>query len=342
MNSISGDEIFMRRAMELATLGTGSVSPNPLVGSVIVHENNIIGEGYHRRFGEAHAEVNAINAVIEKDKLKESTVYVNLEPCAHYGKTPPCSDLLIKWAVKRVVVANTDPNPKVSGKGLEKLSDAGIEVSVGVLEEEGRELNRRFFCSFNNKRPYIILKWAETIDGFIARENYDSKWISNKFSRQLVHKWRSEEDAIMVGKNTAKYDNPGLTVRDWSGRNPVRIVIDHHLALERNLSVFDSSVPTLCYNLIKNADDGISYISLPEDNFLTLMLEDLIKKGINSVIVEGGSKTLQEFIDHNLWDEGRVFISNQKFGKGIAAPDLRGLTVEELIQGDRLLIYKNK
>ena len=341
MNSKFEDESYMRRAIELASLGAGFVSPNPMVGCVIVHENKIIGEGWHERLGEGHAEVNAINSVSKKNKLKESTVYVSLEPCAHHGKTPPCADLLVKHKVRRVVISNTDPNPKVAGKGIKKLEDAGIAVTTGVLSQMGKELNKRFFCSFKNNRPYIILKWAETSDGFIARENYDSKWISNEYSRQLVHKWRSEEGSILVGKNTAKYDNPSLTVRDWSGRNPVRVVVDHKLVLNRNLHLFDSTTPTICYNLTKDTQEGVTYVALPEDDFMNAMLKDLNNRGINSLIVEGGSRTLQEFLDKNLWDEARVFISKQRFEKGISAPSIKGLAKEEIIQGDKLLVYKN-
>lgn len=341
MKALSKDEIFMTRAMELAKLGIGSVSPNPLVGCVVVCDDQIIGEGWHQEYGKAHAEVNAINSVKDKDKLKESTVYVNLEPCSHFGKTPPCADLLVKCEIKRVVVANTDPNPKVSGRGLRRLRDANIQVDTGVLAEQGKELNKRFFSSIVKGRPYVILKWAETSDGFIAREDYDSKWISNEFSRQLVHKWRAEEGAILVGKNTAKYDNPSLTVRDWNGKNPIRIIIDHELTLEQKLNLFDQSVPTICYNSIKDFENGVSYVSLPDEEFLQSLLIDVNKRGINSVIIEGGAKTLADFIEQNLWDEARVFISKQNFETGISAPSIRGVAEEEIIHTDRLLIYKN-
>ncbi len=233
------DELFMQRAIELAQLGIGAVSPNPRVGCLVVHDNKIIGEGWHQKFGEAHAEVNAINSVKDLSLLKESTIYVNLEPCSHEGKTPPCSDLLIKHQVKKVVIANTDTNPLVAGRGVEKLKKAGIAIMTGVLEKEGRELNRRFFTFMEKKRPYIILKWAQTSDGFIAQKNFESKWITNELSRQLVHRWRSEEDAVLVGTRTASHDNPSLTVRDWSGRNPTRIVIDRFLRLNDKLQLFD-------------------------------------------------------------------------------------------------------
>ena len=246
----------MRRALELAENGRGQVSPNPLVGCVIEHHGKIIGEGWHQKYGEAHAEVNAVNSVKDKSLLKEACVYVSLEPCAHFGKTPPCADLLVENQVKKVVICNTDPNPLVAGKGIVKLREAGIEVETGILEKEGLELNKRFFHYLEKKRPYIILKWAETADGFIARKNFDSKWISNTLSRKLVHKWRTEEDAILVGTNTALYDNPQLNARDWTGNNPVRIVIDRHLKLPADLHLFDEQIPTICYNLIKNRNSG--------------------------------------------------------------------------------------
>jgi diaminohydroxyphosphoribosylaminopyrimidine deaminase/5-amino-6-(5-phosphoribosylamino)uracil reductase len=223
----------MSRALELARLGFGKVSPNPMVGCIIVCEGKIIGEGFHQQYGGPHAEVNAIHSVKDKTLLKQSTVYVTLEPCAHYGKTPPCAKLLVEHLVKKVIISNVDPNPLVSGKGIEILRSAGIEVETGLLEQEGLELNKRFFKSIRENAPYIILKWAQTADGFIARDDFDSKWISNKISRKLVHKWRSEEDAILVGKNTAKYDNPTLNVRDWVGKDPLRIVIDHELVLDQ-------------------------------------------------------------------------------------------------------------
>jgi diaminohydroxyphosphoribosylaminopyrimidine deaminase / 5-amino-6-(5-phosphoribosylamino)uracil reductase len=243
--------LFMQRALDLAALGRGTVSPNPMVGCVIVHQNKIIGEGYHQQYGGAHAEPNAINSVRDKDLLSQSTLYVTLEPCAHWGKTPPCANLLIEMKVRKVVIATKDANPEVGGKGIYLLKEAGIEVITGVLEDQARELNKRFFTSMEKQRPYVILKWAQTRDGFIARENFDSKWISNSYSRQLVHKWRSEEDAIMVGTQTARYDNPMLNVRDWTGRNPLRIVLDRHMSLKSELHLFDGSQPTLRYNQVR-------------------------------------------------------------------------------------------
>jgi diaminohydroxyphosphoribosylaminopyrimidine deaminase/5-amino-6-(5-phosphoribosylamino)uracil reductase len=328
----------MLRAMELAQLGVGFVSPNPRVGCVIVHEGNIIGEGWHQKYGEAHAEVNAVQAVENKALLKESIAYVNLEPCSHVGKTPPCADLLIQHQVKKVVIANQDTNPLVAGEGIKKLREAGIEVVTGVLEREGRELNKRFFTSVEKQRPYIILKWAQTADGFIAHTNYESKWISHEHSRQLVHKWRSEEDAVLVGTRTAAHDNPSLSVREWTGRNPVRIVIDRFLRLPDSLRLFDQSQKTICYNLLKHeGHQNNLYIRLDEAHFIQALVQDLGKQNIQSVIVEGGAQTLQLFIDAGLWDEARVFTSSRHFKEGIAAPALNAhCLLRQAMIGDEL------
>jgi len=336
------DEKFMQRALQLAGLGRGSVSPNPMVGCVIVHGDMIIGEGWHRKYGGPHAEVNAIAEVANKDLLQQSTVYVSLEPCSHFGKTPPCADLLIKYRVRRVVVANVDPNPIVAGNGIARLRAAGIDVTEGIFRAEGRDLNRRFFVFMEQKRPYIILKWAQTSDGFIARENFDSKWISNAYSRMLVHRWRSEEDGIMVGTRTALQDDPQLNVRDWSGRNPVRIVVDRSLKLPANLKVFDGSSTTICYNLKKNQmSSGVEFVKLPIENFIEEMLKDLYQRKIQSLIVEGGTQLLHAFLDARCWDEARVFYSSAMFGKGIAAPKMDGKPVQhQSIGGDTLRIYQ--
>lgn len=336
------DEIFMQRGLELAVLGAGRVSPNPMVGSVIVHCNRIIGEGWHQRYGGPHAEVNAVNNVSDKTLLKKSTVYVTLEPCSHFGKTPPCSDMLIEHAVKKVVVANLDTNPVVKGGGLHKLRAAGIEVVSGILDKKGRELNKRFFTFVEKKRPYIILKWAETGDGFIARKNFDSKWISDEFSRQLVHKMRAHEDAVLVGMRTAQLDNPQLSVRDWTGRNPIRIVIDRFLRLDEKLHVFDGTQNTLVYNILKHEEfKKFSLIRLDEENFLTHLVHDLYKRNIQSVIVEGGAQTLQAFISAGLWDEACVFVSPENFQDGLKAPSIAGVVESHVrIQKDWLRILK--
>ncbi len=340
---MTSDELFMLRALELAKLGIGQVSSNPRVGCVIVHDDKIIGEGWHKKFGEAHAEVNAIDSVENKSLLKESTVYVNLEPCSHFGKTPPCVYLLIKNQVKKVVIANIDTNPLVGGNGIKKLKDAGIEVVTNVLEMEGRELNKRFFTFIEKQRPYIILKWAQTADGFIAQKNFESKWISNELSRQFVHRWRSEEDAVLVGTRTASHDNPYLTVREWSGRNPIRIVIDRFLRLNSHLHLFDKKIKTICYNVLKHEEhENLIFVRLDENNFVNDLIHDLHKQRIESVIIEGGAQTLQLFIEAKLWDEARIFTSSRSFGDGIAAPKIHGaLSSSRFIQNDRLEIFSS-
>jgi diaminohydroxyphosphoribosylaminopyrimidine deaminase/5-amino-6-(5-phosphoribosylamino)uracil reductase len=340
---LNEDELYMLRALELAILGMGQVSPNPLVGCVIVHEGKIIGEGWHKKFGEAHAEVNAVNSVRHKTLLRESTVYVTLEPCSHFGKTPPCADMLVRKQVKKVVIANVDSNPIVSGKGIEKLRAGGINVTTGVLEAQACEMNRRFFTFVEKKRPYIILKWAQTSDGFIGRENYDSKWISDEFSRQLVHKWRSEEDAILVGSNTAQHDDPSLNVRLWTGRNPVRIVIDRFLKLPPSLKIFDQSQQTICYNVFRSEQkNNLELVKVSENNFITDLLTDLYNRKIQSVVIEGGEQILNAFIKTDLWDEARVFTAPATFEKGISAPEIKtGFQGEESLSTDTLRIFRN-
>lgn len=337
------DERYMRRALDLAALGQGNVSPNPMVGCVIVHQDRIIGEGYHMAYGGPHAEPNAIHAVKDSSLLSESTVYVTLEPCSHWGKTPPCADLLIEKNIKKVVIAAVDSNPLVGGKGIKKLQEAGIEVIQGVLEKEALEQNRRFFTFINQKRPYVILKWAETQDGFVARENFDSKWISNPYSRQLVHKWRSEEDAIMVGTLTAKYDNPKLNVREWTGKNPIRVIIDRNLSLEKTLHLFDKSQPTLCYNQIESrSESNLDHVALNEGFDMEDVFKDLLGRKIQSIFIEGGARILNNLISKNLWDEARVFTGPVSFGSGIEAPVIKGLPYQETtIMGDKLKIYRN-
>lgn len=335
------DELFMQRALELAKLGLGQVSPNPLVGCVIVHEGKIIGEGWHQKYGEAHAEVNAIRSVADQLLLPQSTLYVTLEPCSHFGKTPPCADLLVEKKVKRVVIANVDSFPEVSGKGIQRLKDATIEVQTGVLEKEGRELNKRFFTFVEKQRPYIILKWAQTADGFIAQSNYESKWISHDLARQLVHKMRSEEDAVVVGTRTAAHDNPRLNVRDWSGRNPVRVVWDRFLRLSEKLSLFDGTQPTLSYNVLKHEEHpNLILARVDERNFIQNVVHDLCQRRIQSVLVEGGAQTLQFFLDAGLWDEAHVVVSTRTFGKGISAPIPKGkLISSELVGIDQWMVY---
>lgn len=306
---------YMQRCLDLAILGAGKVSPNPMVGAVIVHADRIIGEGYHRQYGQAHAEVNAVNNVLTnfanaEDLLRESTIYVSLEPCAHYGKTPPCADLIIKHRIPKVVVGCRDPFPQVDGKGIEKLKDARIEVTLGVLEEECRFLNRRFFTKVQQHRPYVILKWAQTADGFFAPNDNSQFWITGPESRKLVHQWRGEEDAILVGKNTAAIDNPQLNVRFSEGQSPKRVVIDRRLELSRDLHLFDQSAETFVFNEIKTDVDGkIKYIALEDfDRYVPqYILYQLYLQDIQSVIIEGGAHTLNTFIEAGVWDEARVF-----------------------------------
>jgi diaminohydroxyphosphoribosylaminopyrimidine deaminase/5-amino-6-(5-phosphoribosylamino)uracil reductase len=338
-----GDKQFMQRALDLAIKGLGGVSPNPMVGCVIVHEGQIIGEGWHKYFGEAHAEVNAIASISNKNLISDSTVYITLEPCSFHGKTPACTDLLIKYKPRAVVIASKDPNPKVSGNGIKILKQAGFEVRSGVLEKEAIAINKRFFVNMNLKRPYIVLKWAQTNDGFIARKNYDSKWISNEHSRQLVHKWRTEEDAILVGRKTVKYDNPELTARSWKGRNPIRIVIDPELKLDDSFKLFMDDDPVYIFNLVKNQNDGNRILlKVSKENILNDILSLLYTKDIGSVLVEGGAQVLNSFINEGLWDEARIFTSNNNFDEGIDAPVIEFDQAEEQnIVGDRLSIIYN-
>ena len=337
--SVPRSQLFMQRALQLARLGAGTVSPNPMVGCVIVHNGKIIGEGYHQKYGDAHAEVNAINAVSDKSLLSESDIYVTLEPCSHFGKTPPCADLLIKYKFKKVIVCNYDPNPLVAGKGIEKLRQAGIEVEVGLLEEEGRELNKRFFTYIEKKRPYIILKWAESADGFIAKKNYEAVQISNLLSRRFVHKMRSEEDAIMIGTNTVKYDNPTLNTRFWTGKNAIRVLIDRELSLSKNLHVFDNSQKTICYNSLKDEiiENNIFVRTPLNTSIEPFILEDLYQRKIQSIIIEGGTILLQSFIDLGLWDEAFILKSEIILEQGIDAPKIKRKEVLRQKLGDNLL-----
>lgn len=337
------DELYMQRALELAKLGSGTVSPNPMVGCVIVLNDIILGEGYHRRAGEAHAEVNAINSVVNLKELSQATIYVTLEPCSFFGKTPACTDLIIKHKPQRVVVASKDPNPKVSGKGLKLLRDAGIAVDFGVLEDEAMELNRRFYINMQLSRPYVILKWAETTDGFIARENYDSKWISNSKSRQLVHKWRKQEDAILVGHKTVVYDNPSLNIRTWSGKNPVRVVLGKDTSLDAAASIFSKPEKVFYFNNERSDTiENTEYVKLKNSDDPKELLEHLHRDNICSIIVEGGSATIAKYIAQGLWDEARIFKSPKSFNEGIPAPSLKFVADKEFsILEDRLSIIHN-
>ena len=341
------DLIYMQRCIELAQLGIRDVYPNPMVGAVIVHEGKIIGEGYHQHYGEAHAEVNAVNSVLDKSILKEATIYVSLEPCAHHGKTPPCADLLVKHQFKKVVIGCKDTFSEVAGKGIKHLEDNGIEVVLGVLEDECRALNKRFFTFHENKRPYVLLKWAETQDGFIDKIRTDNtqeiNWITQPETKTLVHQWRSEEHAILIGSTTALNDNPALTVRNVKGKNPIRILIDRTLKVNSNASIFNSESNTIILNELINKEAGnLKYIQL-SDFSVKSILDTLYKENLQSVIIEGGAKTIQHFIDEDLWDEARVLVGKTKFNEGIKAPELTIRPKKySLFYGDTVYHYQNK
>ncbi|MDR1879184.1 MAG: bifunctional diaminohydroxyphosphoribosylaminopyrimidine deaminase/5-amino-6-(5-phosphoribosylamino)uracil reductase RibD [Bacteroidales bacterium] len=342
-------KIYMRRALSLAKQGCLHVSPNPRVGCVIVHKGKIIGEGYHTAYGTPHAEVNAIEQLKDKQLLKESDLYVSLEPCAHHGKTPPCADLLIAHSVPRVYIAALDPNPKVAGKGVEKLQSNGCQVEVGLLEKEAIEVNKRFFCFHQKKRPYIILKWAQTLDGFLDRNepntaNRQDYWITNTVLRCKVHQWRAEEDAVLVGANTLIYDNPQLNVRYCAGKDPVRITwLDRET--DRGLHFFDNSIPTLVFNTFREEQCGnIYFCKLSKDQSpARAIMDQLYTMNIQSVLIEGGQRTLQQFLDLNLWDEAHVLVGDMCFGGGLPAPRLP--FEPDLIEnkdGNKILWYQNQ
>ena len=338
---------YIQRCIELAKKGLGTTYPNPFVGSVIVYGGKIIGEGWHRKAGTDHAEVVAINSVTDKQLLEESTLYVNLEPCSHFGKTPPCADLIIKYKIPNVVIGTTDPNPLVAGNGIKKLFDKGINVTVGVLEKECIELNKRFFTYVNQNRPYIILKWAQSADGFIApspqtRDTNSAVWLSGERSRQLVHKWRTEENAIMIGTNTAVADNPQLTARDYFGNHPVRIVLDRSLRIPKENHIFDSHSKTIVVSIEPCVHDHAFCETMDfAGDVVKQLLSIMYKHEITSVIIEGGTKTLQTFIDADIWDEMRIFRGELFLTDGIQAPSLKAKPVERAMVGkDELLIFK--
>ena len=343
-------EKYIKRCIELAKNGLGTTYPNPLVGSVIVYENQIIGEGWHRKAGEPHAEVNAVNSVKDKSLLSKSTIYVSLEPCSHFGKTPPCCDLIIEHQIPNVVVGTVDPNEKVAGNGIKKLIAAGANVTVGVLEKECNELNKRFFTFHQQKRPYIILKWAQSQDGFLSPEKeieQDRKpvWITNAYSRQLVHKWRSEEQAILAGTQTVIDDNPKLNTRDWSGNNPVRVVLDQNNRIPKESFVFDNTVKTIVFTKSEtnlSAENTNFEVIDFNQNIIPQILAVLHRNQIQSIIIEGGLQTLQSFIDENIWDEARIFIGNISFEKGTKAPMIQMKNpIKTYIQSDELLNIRN-
>lgn len=323
-----------------------------MVGCVIVHEGKIIGEGYTSPYGGPHAEVNAIHSVKDKSLLPKATLYVLLEPCSHYGKTPPCADLIIQHHIPEVVIGIEDPHDKVAGKGIQKLEAAGCKVTVGILEKECREHLKRFLTFQEKKRPYIILKWAETIDGFIApdpklrKSNPEPFWITNPYSKQLVHKWRSQEQAILVGTQTVLEDNPKLTTRDWSGKNPVRVVLDRDLRIDSTFHVMDQTVKTIVLTQVDDATrycEGIVYEIIDFSKAIAAQIcHVLYQHSITSIIIEGGSRTLQTFINENLWDEARVFTGTSVFGSGVPAPRLQEKpTSEQSILTDTLSVFTN-
>lgn len=342
----------MKRCIDLAKNGFGQTYPNPMVGCVIVHDGRIIAEGWHQKAGEPHAEVNAINQIKDERLIKKSTIYVSLEPCSHYGKTPPCADLIVEKGFKKVVIGTTDPFAKVKGRGVKKLLDNNCQVIVGVCEEDCFELNKRFFTFHESKRPYVILKWAESKDGFISpyefgkSENNAPVWLTNTYSKQLVHQWRTEEQAIMVGTNTALMDNPALTARLSEGKNPLRILIDKDLKIPETAKLFSEDAKTLVFKArqMHSKTDHIEFVSIDfHQNIIPQMLEVLHNKNIQSIIVEGGSILLQSFIDLNLWDEARVFKTNAIFGTGTKAPKFEAeLTNTISILDDELKYYKRE
>ncbi len=338
-----GDEPFMQRCLELAQNGAGTAAPNPMVGCVIVHNNRIIGEGFHRKAGEAHAEVNAINSVVDQSLLPDATIYVSLEPCAHFGKTPPCADLIVSKGIKRVVIACLDPFAKVNGAGVKRLIESGAEVRIGVLEKEALELNRRFITFHEKKRPYIILKWAETADGFVdalRREPLQKPMkISCHSSSVLVHKWRSEEAAIMVGKNTVLLDDPTLTTRNYAGKNAVRIVIDPELETPETANIYNDEAETIVFSEKTSSRS----ITVEDTRNLNAILFELHARDVQSILVEGGPTLHRSFYEAGLWDEIRRLVSPTSISSGVAAMQITNNPESiEPVGQDQLLTYRNR
>ena len=327
----------MSRCLQLAELGAGYVAPNPMVGAVLVYEDKIIGEGYHQKYGEAHAEVNCINSVSEQHKnlVEKSALYVSLEPCSHYGKTPPCADLIIKNKIKKVIIGCKDLYKEVAGSGIQKLRNAGLDIAVGILEKECTQLNKRFFTFHQQFRPYIILKWAQSANGKIGSVE-KRILISNDYSNRVAHRWRSEEAAILVGTRTALHDDPLLTTRLWNGKDPVRIAIDKNLILPQTLKLFNADSKTIIYNLRQaSTAENVVYIKLEKENFIDQILQSLFEMNIQSVMIEGGSNTLQSFIDAGLWDEARIITNKELIiENGIAAPEMKGFLLEKRLEYD--------
>ncbi|MDC3029890.1 bifunctional diaminohydroxyphosphoribosylaminopyrimidine deaminase/5-amino-6-(5-phosphoribosylamino)uracil reductase RibD [Flavobacteriales bacterium] len=334
------DKKYMQVCVDLALKGLPLAFPNPMVGCVIVHNDSIIGQGYHKQYGSHHAEVNAIANVENKELLEQSTLYVSLEPCAHFGKTPPCADLIVKSKIPRVVIGSLDTFSEVNGKGIQRLKEAGIEVLTKVLEKECRAINKRFFTFHEKKRPYIILKWAQTTDGYIAPLNQkEPLWISSLESKTLVHLWRSQEQAILVGRKTVELDNPLLTTREVEGKNPIRIVLDSELSLNKDLHIFNDDASTLVVN---DKLSSKNHLKVDFDNLALSLLTELHSRNIQSIIIEGGAQTLNTFIEAKMWDEARVFTSKKLLGKGIKSPLIQSvINQSELIGNDKLTYYIN-
>lgn len=320
----------MQRCLDLAAKALGHTRGNPMVGCVVVHEGKIIAEGYHEQYGRPHAEVNALRNITDPHILKNCTVYVSLEPCSHHGKTPPCADLLIAKGIKKLVVASEDPNPLVSGKGIQKLRSTGVEVTVGVLDEDNRNLNRRFFTFHEKKRPYIVLKWAQSLTGFIAPQNHQGQFrITHQRSNELVHLWRSQEMGILVGRKTIEQDDPQLNVRLVQGQHPIRLVIDPGNKITGQKKIMNEDAETVFFTLSVNAQNGnVKHVSIKNENFLQGVMDYLYQHNIISVLVEGGFFTLQKFIDQGLWDEARIFSADVEINNGIPSPVLKGKIVE--------------
>lgn len=338
------DSFYIRRCIELAKKAKGNTYPNPMVGAVIVHDGKIIGEGYHQKVGEAHAEINAINAVKNPELLPKSTIYVSLEPCSHFGKTPPCALKLKEIGFKRAVIGTLDSHSKVNGKGVQILQEAGIQVNTNILIEECQNLNKRFFTYHEKKRPFIILKWAESNDGFLDQDFKPTK-ISNRLAKQWVHQLRADEHAILVGKNTAINDNPSLTTREVFGRNPIRILIDLLLEVPENYCLYQNEAPTFIFNQVKNEERGhLKFIKIEKENLLQNLLDKLYEHQIQSVIIEGGSFTLQQFIDANLWDEAYILKApNINLKNGTKAPEFSAQAIEiKNLRDNQLFIFKNR
>ncbi|MCS6918110.1 MAG: bifunctional diaminohydroxyphosphoribosylaminopyrimidine deaminase/5-amino-6-(5-phosphoribosylamino)uracil reductase RibD [Chitinophagales bacterium] len=335
-------ELFLRRCLQLAVRAAGHTAPNPLVGAVVVHNGRIIAEGWHMHYGGPHAEVHAIRAVADRSLLPHCTLYVNLEPCCHYGKTPPCTNLILESGIRNIVAGPADPSPQVGGKGFEQLLRSGCALITDVLHEECRQLNRRFYTFHEKSRPYVVLKWAQSADGFLGRRGERTP-LSSEAAQVLAHRWRSEEAAVLVGTQTALVDNPQLTVRLWRGRQPMRIVLDRHGRLPHALHLFDGSAPTLLVteNPLAKPPHAEPLI-LPFERLLPALLEALWQRGVLSLLVEGGSRLLQAFLDHGLWDEARQLVSPVRLGDGVAAPVIHAAATEEHeICADRLFLYRN-